>query len=112
MVNAEHFAVQPGKNSFGDIEVDFRRTEVLRGGALVQLSAKELQLRRFFVEHRGETLSREEILREVWGYASTPNTRTVDVHVAGLRQKLEADPKAPELIGTLHGLGYKFTGQL
>jgi two-component system alkaline phosphatase synthesis response regulator PhoP len=102
----------PTRFRFGAIEVDFRSTEVLRNGVLVQLSAKEFQLLRFFIEHRGETLSREAILREVWGYASTPNTRTVDVHVAGLRQKLEADPKEPELIATLHGLGYKFTGQL
>jgi two-component system, OmpR family, alkaline phosphatase synthesis response regulator PhoP len=92
----------------GSLRVDFARTEVLRDGRPVQLSAKELQLLQYFIEHRGETLSRERLLAEVWGYVSTPNTRTVDVHVSWLRQKLEADPKQPELIVTVHGLGYKF----
>jgi len=92
----------------GLLRVDFARTEVLRDGRPVQLSAKELQLLQYFIEHRGETLSRERLLADVWGYVSTPNTRTVDVHVSWLRQKLEADPKQPELIATVHGLGYKF----
>ena len=94
----------------GTLTVDFARTEVRRDGKPIQLSAKELQLLQYFIEHRGETLSREKLLADVWGYISTPNTRTVDVHVAWLRQKLEADPKQPELITTVHGLGYKFTG--
>ena len=70
---------------------------------------KEFHLLRYFIEHRGETLSRERLLSEVWGYSAVPSTRTVDVHVAWLRQKLERDPKQPELILTIHGLGYKFT---
>ena len=94
----------------GPLKVDFARTEVLRDGRPVQLSAKELHLLQYFIEHRGETLSRERLLADVWGYVSTPNTRTVDVHVSWLRQKLEADPKQPELILTMHGLGYKFVG--
>jgi two-component system alkaline phosphatase synthesis response regulator PhoP len=76
----------------------------------VELSAKEFQLLRYFLEHRGATLSRDELLQEVWGYEHTPSTRTVDVHVAWLRQKLEANPKMPQLILTVHGLGYKFIG--
>jgi DNA-binding response OmpR family regulator len=64
----------------------------------------------YFIEHRGETIPREELLRRVWGYNGTPSTRTVDVHVAWLRQKLEADPKRPRWIVTVHGLGYRFTG--
>jgi two-component system alkaline phosphatase synthesis response regulator PhoP len=60
------------------------------------------------VERPGETLSREVLLREVWGYDATPSTRTVDVHVAWLRQKLEKDPKDPQLIRTVVGLGYRF----
>ncbi len=95
---------------FGSIRVDLRRTEVLRDGTPVALSAKEFQLLSYFIKHRGETLSRERLLQEVWGYTSTPYTRTVDVHVAWLRQKLEADPKQPRWIVTVHGLGYKFTG--
>src|SRR5437870_13207765 len=95
---------------FGDIIVDFRRMEVTRGGRAVDLSARELKLLRHFIEHRGATLSRDELLTEVWGYDEMPLTRTVDVHVAGLRQKIEANPKVPEYILTIHGLGYKFTG--
>jgi two-component system, OmpR family, alkaline phosphatase synthesis response regulator PhoP len=95
---------------FGKIEIDVRRTEVSRGGKLVPLSAKEFQLLHYFLEHRDATLSREELLREVWGYAELPSTRTVDVHVAWLRQKLEQDPKNPQYILTVVGFGYKFAG--
>ncbi len=93
---------------FGEVEVDPRRTEVKRGDELLSLSAKEFQLLRYFLEHRGDTLSRDVLLHEVWGYESMPSTRTVDVHVAWLRQKLEEDPKKPRWILTVHGLGYKF----
>lgn len=95
---------------FEDVKVDFRSTEVRRGGEALQLSAKEFQLLKYFIEHRNETLSREVLLHEVWGYESTPSTRTVDVHVAWLRQKVETDAKRPKLILTVHGLGYKFVG--
>ena len=91
--------------------VDFRRAEVARDGQPVELSAKEFQLLRYFVEHRGATLSRDELLDEVWGYDAMPTTRTVDVHVAWLRRKLEPNPKHPQFILTLHGLGYKFVGE-
>jgi two-component system, OmpR family, alkaline phosphatase synthesis response regulator PhoP len=95
---------------FADVLVDVRRAEVTRGGAPVELSAKEFHLLRYFIEHRGATLSRDELLQEVWGYHATPSTRTVDVHVAWLRQKLEPQPKVPQFILTVHGLGYKFAG--
>lgn len=95
---------------FGTVHVDFRRMEVTRNGQRVDLSAREFKLLRHFIEHRGATLSRDELLAEVWGYDETPLTRTVDVHVAGLRQKIEANPKSPEFILTIHGLGYKFAG--
>jgi two-component system, OmpR family, alkaline phosphatase synthesis response regulator PhoP len=97
---------------FGALSVDFRRTEVTLDGQRVTLSARELELLRYFIEHRGETLSREKILRDVWSYSSMTMTRTVDVHVGALRQKLESDPKKPVLILTVHKLGYKFTGEL
>lgn len=93
---------------FGDIRIDFRRTEVRRGNDSLSLSAKEFQLLRYFVEHPGETLCREELLREVWGYEASTSSRTVDVHVAWLRQKIEDDPKQPTWILTVHGIGYKF----
>ena len=95
---------------FGDIVIDTRRTEVTRDGALVELSALEFKLLRYFVEHAGATLSRDELLNEVWGYDAMPSTRTVDVHVAWLRQKLEENPRRPQYILTVHGLGYKFAG--
>ncbi|MBI4477991.1 MAG: response regulator transcription factor [Acidobacteria bacterium] len=95
---------------FGDVRVDFRRAEVSREGAPMELSAREFKLLCYFIEHREAVLSREELLNDVWGYESTPSTRTVDVHVAWLRQKIEPNPKHPRYILTIHGLGYKFVG--
>ena len=95
---------------FGDIAVDFRKAEVTRNGEPVELSAREFKLLRYFVEHRGAALSRDELLNEVWGYNAMPSTRTVDVHVAWLRQKLEDNARHPQYILTVHGLGYKFAG--
>jgi two-component system alkaline phosphatase synthesis response regulator PhoP len=95
---------------FGPIKIDFRRAEIEREGEKIELSAKEFQLLRYFIEHRGATLSRDELLNEVWGYDAMPATRTVDVHVAWLRQKLEPNPRHPQYILTVHGMGYKFIG--
>ena len=95
---------------FGDVRVDFRRAEVTRGGAPLDLSAREFQLLRYFIEHRGATLTRDELLNEVWGYNAMPSTRTVDVHVAWLRQKIEPNARHPQFILTVHGMGYKFAG--
>jgi len=95
---------------FGDITVDVRKAEVMHNGAPLELSAKEFQLLKYFIEHRGATISRDELLHEVWGYSATPSTRTVDVHIAWLRQKLEPNPRVPQYILTVHGLGYKFAG--
>jgi DNA-binding response OmpR family regulator len=93
---------------FGPLRMDVRATEVTRDGKEVELSAREFQLLRHFMEHPGETLSRNELLQEVWGYEDGTFTRTVDVHIASLRHKLEKDPKHPELILTVAGIGYKF----
>ena len=101
-------AAQAGAHQFGSVRVDLRGTEATRDGKPVNLSAREFQLLRYFIEHAGTTLSRDELLREVWGYSADTFTRTVDVHVASLRQKLESDPKQPRLILTVQGLGYKF----
>lgn len=103
-------ATGPVRYQFGDLQIDTRSTELTRAGQPVALSAKEFHLLRYFVEHRGATISRDELLREVWGYGGQPTTRTVDVHVAWLRQKIEKDPKNPQLILTMVGLGYKFVG--
>jgi len=96
--------------AFGDIRVDFRRAEAVRDGQPIELSAREFQLLRYFVEHRGATISREALLNEVWGYNAMPSTRTVDVHVAWLRQKIEPNPRHPQFILTVHGMGYRFAG--
>jgi two-component system, OmpR family, alkaline phosphatase synthesis response regulator PhoP len=94
---------------FGDIHVDFRKAEVSREGQTLELSAREFKLLCYFIEHRGATISRDELLNEVWGYNAMPSTRTVDVHIAWLRQKVESNPRRPQYIHTIHGLGYKFT---
>ena len=101
---------QPEAFRFGDIAVDFRRAEVTKGETMLALSAREFKLLKYFIEHRGAALSRDELLNEVWGYTAMPSTRTVDVHVAWLRQKLEDNPRHPQYILTVHGLGYKFAG--
>jgi two-component system alkaline phosphatase synthesis response regulator PhoP len=100
----------PEVYQFGPVRADFRRAEVVRDGARVELSAREFKLLQYLVAHRGATISRDELLNEVWGYDAMPSTRTVDVHVAWLRQKLEPNPHYPQFILTVHGLGYKFVG--
>jgi two-component system alkaline phosphatase synthesis response regulator PhoP len=95
---------------FGGIRIDFRRAEITKDEQPLELSAREFQLLRYFIEHRGATLTREELLNEVWGYNSMPSTRTVDVHVAWLRQKIEPNARHPQFILTVHGMGYKFAG--
>ena len=102
-------APRSGVYEFGAIRFDRRGTEVTRHGIPVGLSAQELRLLEYFIDHAGATLSRDELLTEVWGYSAAVFTRTVDVHVASLRQKLEEDPKHPAFIQTVQRLGYKFT---
>ena len=97
--------VSPEPLIFGDAEVDLRRATVRREGREHELSSLELKLLRYFIEHRGVVLARGELLDRVWGYDVAPRSRTVDVHVASLRRKLERDPARPELIRTIYGLG-------
>ena len=98
-----------GTFRFGAVQVNIRQAEVIRNGRLVVLSRREFKLLQHFIEHRGVILSREELLQQVWEYDSQSCTRTVDIHVAWLRQKLEDNPKHPQWIQTVRGLGYKFT---
>ena len=93
---------------FGSVTVDFRTTQVRFPGGLIELSAREYQLLCYFIRNIGTTLSREQLLREVWGYEAEIQTRTVDVHVALLRQKLETDSRNPQHFLTVRGLGYRF----
>ena len=109
-LNRGALAVSTDSYKFGDVAVDLRRAEVTKNGVPVELSALEYKLLRYFVAHPGAVLSREELLSEVWGYQQMPHSRTVDVHVSGLRQKIEKVPSHPDFIVTVHGLGYKFVG--
>jgi two-component system alkaline phosphatase synthesis response regulator PhoP len=93
---------------FGDVEIDFVSAEVARDGIPVKLSALEFQLLRHLIENEGILLSRNELLDAVWGVDAMPSTRTVDVHISWLRQKLELEPHNPRFILTVRGLGYKF----
>ena len=93
------------------MRIDFRRAEVVRDGQPSSSSrALEFKLLRYFIEHRGALVSRRELLEHVWGYPGVLPTRTVDVHVASLRQKIERHPAKPEHIVTVHRMGYRFVG--
>lgn len=96
--------------SFSDVEVNLRTHQVIRKGKAVEFSSKEFELLKHFVCHSGETLSRDRLLDEVWGYDKYPTTRTVDAHIVRLRQKLEPNPAEPRYFLTVHGVGYKFVG--
>ena len=93
---------------FDGIHVDFARSELTKDGKSTALGEREARLLRYLIERKGTILSRDELLQEVWGYKSIPLTRTVDVHIAWLRQKIEDDPKNPRYIVTVHGQGYCF----
>ena len=95
---------------FGDVVVDFKKAELKKRGVAVEVTARELKLLEYFIAHRGEVVPRERLLDQVWEYDSTPLTRTVDMHVAKLRKKIEDDPADPRFIVTVHRMGYKFTG--
>ena len=99
-----------GIYQFGSLRVDFRQSEVTKNDKPVHLSAREFQLLRYLIERTGSSVPRLELLSSVWGYDVRTLTRTVDMHVASLRNKLEDDPTRPELIYTIAGLGYKFVG--
>lgn len=94
--------------SFGSIHIDLRTATVQLDGQPVTLSAREFQLLAYFAARPGQLVTREELLSEVWGYDASTNTRTVDVHIGWLRQKLEQEPKKPTLFLTRIGLGYQF----
>jgi DNA-binding response OmpR family regulator len=98
------------KYSFGEVEVNLRSCRVSKRGKELDFSSKEFELLKFFLHHPGETLSRDRLLEEVWGYAHFPTTRTVDAHIVRLRQKIEPKPDEPRFILTVHGTGYKFVG--
>jgi DNA-binding response OmpR family regulator len=95
---------------FAGRRVDFRAPELVRNGSRIGLSEREARLLRYFVQHRGKTISRGALLQHVWGYRQAPITRTVDVHILRLRHKIEDDPRDPQFIVTVPGFGYRFDG--
>jgi two-component system alkaline phosphatase synthesis response regulator PhoP len=101
VVNIESF-------TFGDVELNFKKYTARKGGRALELSAREFEILRYLIRRRGEIVTRDQLLDEVWGYDSTPVTRTVDNHIARLRQKIEQDPSEPQHIITVHRLGYRF----
>jgi len=101
--------VRPGNQyGFEDVIVDFAKTEITRCGEKVTVTPKEFKTLEFFTRNAERTISRDELLNEVWGYQNYPSTRTVDNHILKLRQKLESDPSHPSHFLTVHGRGYKF----
>ena len=96
--------------NFGNVEINFRRHEAHKAGEPIDLSPREFKILQYLVEHRNEVLPRDRLLNAVWGYESIPFTRTVDMHIAKLRKKIEDTPVDPRFIVTVHGVGYKFVG--
>lgn len=94
----------------GAVTIDLKQQTVIRGKKATLLSATEASLLKYFIQHRGEVITRETLLNQVWGYERFPTTRTIDTHVLNLRKKIEDQPDHPQWILTLHGSGYKFTG--
>jgi two-component system alkaline phosphatase synthesis response regulator PhoP len=92
----------------GPLFLDIRRLKATHHGKTINLTSREFHLLRYLMEHQEVTISRDELLQEVWGHRSSMLTRTVDVHIASLRQKLEASPKNPQIIVTIPGIGYRF----
>jgi len=90
------------------VELNFKKYAARKRGQALDLSAREFDILRYLIRHRGEIVTRDQLLDEVWGYDSTPVTRTVDNHIARLRQKIEQDPSAPKHIITVHRIGYRF----
>jgi DNA-binding response OmpR family regulator len=92
----------------GDMTFDFRRLRATRNGSALDLSPREFAILGCLIAAQGEVVTREQLLHQVWGYRRPPFTRTVDMHIAKLRRKIEPSAGAPELIVTIHGVGYKF----
>lgn len=98
----------PEIHRFGDLEINFKKYYARKKGRPLKLSPREYEMLKCFIERQGEIITREELLKQIWGYESYPDTRTVDAHIAKLRHKIEDNPEEPKLIVTVHGIGYKF----
>jgi len=98
----------PEVHRFGNLEINFKKYEASKNGETLKLSPREYELLKCFIEREGEIVSRDELLNQVWGYDSIPDTRTIDAHIVKLRRKIEDKPDEPKIIVTIHGIGYKF----
>lgn len=98
----------PEQRRFGNLEINLKKYTAQKNGRSLKLSAREYEILRCLIEKEGEIVSRDELLNQVWGYDTLPNTRTIDAHIAKLRSKIEDQPNEPKLIVTIHGMGYKF----
>jgi len=96
--------------TLGSLDLNFKKHKAIKNGQEIEMTAREFDLLKYFIKHRGETISRDQLLDDVWGYDNYPITRTVDNHIAKLRQKIEAVPADPQFIITVHRMGYKFLG--
>ncbi|MGB2869297.1 MAG: response regulator transcription factor [Bacteroidota bacterium] len=96
------------ETSFEDVYVDFKKQEARKGSATLDMSAKEFELLKYFVEREGEVVKRSQLLDDVWGYETQPTTRTVDNYILSLRKKIETNPSKPKHLVTVHTAGYKF----
>jgi DNA-binding response OmpR family regulator len=95
--------------AFGRVQVNFEKSRLSKNGHAMTMSERECRLLQYLIECKGDIVSRDELLRHVWGYSDAPLTRTVDVHISWLRQKIEDDPTQPQHILTVHGQGYRFS---
>ena len=95
---------------FGEIALNFKKYHATKGEQVLELSPREFEILKYFIQHRGETVTRDQLLDEVWGYDHYPLTRTIDNHIAKLRQKIEAVPAEPQYLITVHRVGYRFLG--
>ncbi len=102
----------PNTVRVNDLVINFPRLEMTKDGTLIELTKKEAEILRYFIEHKEKVVSREELLENVWGYKGAHNveTRTVDIHIVKLRSKIENDPNTPNIIKTVRSKGYKFDG--
>jgi DNA-binding response OmpR family regulator len=96
--------------SFGDVEVDSAQFKVRRKGKELDLTSLEMEILKYFIAHRGEVVSRDDLLDKIWGYESYPTTRTIDNHILKMRKKIEEDHSHPRYILSVYGGGYRFTG--
>lgn len=107
---SKQITAEPEHFKHGDLEVDFKNYTTMKNGVPIELTPREYEILKYFVKRQGEIIKRDDLLSDVWGYNTFPNTRTVDAHIVKLRQKIEDNPDEPQLIKTLHGMGYKFIG--